>query len=112
MALATGQATPSTLSRSTYLGSRHRTGRIARFAARTGECGHAVAASGWAADGGRNCLNRSDAGAVMEWYVQYRKDTVDHIVRHPTPEQAIEAACHLIDDGCDVYGIGTGPLGD
>ena len=48
----------------------------------------------------------------MEWYVQYRKDTVDHIVRHPTPEQAIEAACHLIDDGCDVYGIGTGPLTD
>ena len=48
----------------------------------------------------------------MEWYVQYRKDTVDHIVRHPTPEQAIEAACLLMDDGCDVYAIGTGPLGD
>jgi hypothetical protein len=25
---------------------------------------------------------------------------------------AIEAACRLIDDGCDVYGIGTGPLTD
>jgi hypothetical protein len=48
----------------------------------------------------------------MTWHVQYRKDTVDHIAMHPSPEQAIEAACHLIDDGCDVYGIGTGPLTD
>jgi hypothetical protein len=30
----------------------------------------------------------------------------------PTPELAIEAACRLIDDGCDVLGIGTGPLAD
>ena len=37
---------------------------------------------------------------------------MDHIVRHATPELAIEAACRLIDDGCDVYGIGTGPLTD
>src|SRR6202035_991719 len=28
------------------------------------------------------------------------------------PSQAIEAACRLIDDGCDVYGVGTGPLTD
>jgi hypothetical protein len=48
----------------------------------------------------------------MTWHVQYRKDAVDHIVRHPSPEQAIEAACRLIDGGCDVYGIGTGPLTD
>jgi hypothetical protein len=48
----------------------------------------------------------------MTWHVQYRQDTVDRIVRHPNPEQAIEAACRLIDDGCDVYGIGTGPLTD
>ena len=48
----------------------------------------------------------------MTWHVQYRNDTVDHIVRYPNPEQAIEAACRLIDDGCDVYGIGTGPLTD
>jgi hypothetical protein len=48
----------------------------------------------------------------MTWHVQYRKDTTDHIVRHPSPERAIEAACRLIDDGCDVYGIGTGPLTD
>jgi hypothetical protein len=37
---------------------------------------------------------------------------MDHVERHPTPELAIEAACGLIDDGCDVYGIGTGPLTD
>jgi hypothetical protein len=48
----------------------------------------------------------------MVWHVQYRKDSTDQITRHPTPEQAIEAACRLIDDGCDVYGIGTGPLTD
>jgi hypothetical protein len=30
----------------------------------------------------------------------------------PSPERAIEAACRLIDDGCDVYGVGTGPLTD
>jgi len=48
----------------------------------------------------------------MTWHVQYRKDAVDHIERHSSPERAIEAACHLIDDGCDVYGVGTGPLSD
>jgi hypothetical protein len=24
----------------------------------------------------------------MTWHVQYRKDTVEHIARHPGPEQA------------------------
>jgi hypothetical protein len=48
----------------------------------------------------------------MPWHVQYRKDATDHIERHPSPERAIEAACRLIDDGCDVYGVGTGPLTD
>jgi hypothetical protein len=37
---------------------------------------------------------------------------MDHIVRFPSPERAIEAACRLIDDGCDVYGVGTGALSD
>lgn len=46
------------------------------------------------------------------WHVQYRKNAVDHIDRHPTPQTAIEAACNLLDDGYDVYGIGTGPLTD
>jgi hypothetical protein len=48
----------------------------------------------------------------MTWHVQYRLGTVDRVGRYPTPELAIEAACHLIDGGCDVYGIGTGPLTD
>jgi len=48
----------------------------------------------------------------MTWHVQYRNASGDHIERHPSPEQAIKAACRLIDDGCDVYGIGTGPLTD
>jgi hypothetical protein len=29
-----------------------------------------------------------------------------------TPEQAIETGCRLLDDGCDVYAIGMGPLTD
>jgi hypothetical protein len=48
----------------------------------------------------------------MTWHVQYRKDAADHIERHSSPERAIEAACRLIDDGYDVYGVGTGPLTD
>jgi hypothetical protein len=48
----------------------------------------------------------------MPWHVQYRKDATDHIERYPSPERAIEAACRLFDDGCDVYGVGTGPLTD
>jgi hypothetical protein len=48
----------------------------------------------------------------MTWHVQYRKDAIELIARHPSPEQAIEAACTLIDQGCDVHGIGTGPLTD
>ncbi len=48
----------------------------------------------------------------MTWHIQYRRGAMDHIARHPNPEKAIEAACRLIDDGCDVYGVGTGPLTD
>jgi hypothetical protein len=48
----------------------------------------------------------------MTWHVQYHKGATDHIERHPSPERAIEAACRLIDEGCDVYGVGTGPLTD
>jgi hypothetical protein len=29
-----------------------------------------------------------------------------------TPERAIEAACDLLDQGVDVFAIGTGPLTD
>jgi hypothetical protein len=48
----------------------------------------------------------------MTWHVQYRKDDVELISRHCSAEQAIEAACTLIDQGVDVHGIGTGPLSD
>jgi hypothetical protein len=48
----------------------------------------------------------------MDWHVQYRQGGTDRVVMHPSPESAIEAACHLIDDGRDVFGIGTGPLTD
>ena len=30
----------------------------------------------------------------------------------PSPETAIEGACRLIDDGHDVFGIGTGELAE
>ncbi len=46
----------------------------------------------------------------MMWFVQYNKSGTDHLVRMRTPEQAIKTACELLDDHCDVFGIGTGPL--
>jgi hypothetical protein len=48
----------------------------------------------------------------MTWHVQYRRGAAEVVARYPSPELAIETACRLIDDGCDVYGIGTGPLAD
>jgi hypothetical protein len=42
---------------------------------------------------------------TMTWHVQYREGGTDHLVRYPTPEEAIESACRLIDKGCDVYGM-------
>jgi len=55
---------------------------------------------------------RAECQNIVTWHIQYRKGAADHTVRHPTPEVAIEQACRLIDDGYDVYGIGTGPLTD
>jgi hypothetical protein len=49
---------------------------------------------------------------LMTWHVQYRRDGEDLVARYASPELAIESACHMIDDGCDVHGIGTGPLSD
>ena len=46
----------------------------------------------------------------MPWFVRYRESAADLIVRMRTPQQAIETACRLLDDGADVYAIGTGPL--
>ena len=45
-----------------------------------------------------------------DWHVQYRKHEVDHVAWYAAPEDAIEAACALIDESCDVYGIGSGSL--
>jgi hypothetical protein len=45
----------------------------------------------------------------MMWHVQYRQDAADRLATFPTPEEAIEAACRLIDDGHDVCGIGLEP---
>ena len=47
-----------------------------------------------------------------DWHVQYQKHEVGHVAWYATPEEAIEAACALIDESCDVYGIGLGSLDD
>jgi hypothetical protein len=49
---------------------------------------------------------------ASDWHVQYRKSEAEHIGWFATPEEAIETACRLIDDGCDVHGIGSGSLDD
>jgi hypothetical protein len=48
---------------------------------------------------------------AMKWIVQYREDGIDRLVGYPTPEEAIECACRLIDEGWDVYGLGAEQLG-
>jgi hypothetical protein len=48
----------------------------------------------------------------MEWHVQFRRDAADHIDWHQNQEEAIDAACRLVDGGIDVFGLGTGPLTD
>ena len=48
----------------------------------------------------------------MPWHIQHRKDSLEVVERHPTPERAIERACELLDLGHDVFGIGTGDLAD
>lgn len=47
-----------------------------------------------------------------DWHVRYRKHEADHVRWYATPEDAIEAACCLIDESCDVYGIGLGSFDD
>jgi hypothetical protein len=49
---------------------------------------------------------------ALDWHVQYRKHEVDHVGWYATPGEAIVAACVLIDESCDVYGIGLGSLDD
>ena len=47
---------------------------------------------------------------TMPWHIQYREGGTDHFVSYPTPEEAVESACRLIDEGCDGYGLGAGSL--
>jgi hypothetical protein len=49
---------------------------------------------------------------ALDWHVRYRMNEAEHIGWFATPEQAIETACGLIDDGCNVFGIGSGSLDD
>jgi hypothetical protein len=48
----------------------------------------------------------------MEWHVQYRLRGKEVVRWFATPEAAIEAACRLMDDGHEVFGIGTDDLTD
>jgi hypothetical protein len=49
----------------------------------------------------------------MTWHVQFATGGGPPLVEQfPTPENAIEKACRLLDAGYDVFGIGTGPLTD
>ena len=48
----------------------------------------------------------------MDWFVQFHQAGADHLIRVKTPEEAIELACRLLDDGRDVWAIGTGSLTD
>lgn len=42
----------------------------------------------------------------MEWQVRYQRRSTECFGRYPTQEIAVKAACLLIDQGCDVFGIG------
>jgi hypothetical protein len=46
----------------------------------------------------------------MTWDIRFSRDDLDHLESYPTAESAIEAACLLIDQGCEVHGIWTGQL--
>jgi hypothetical protein len=48
----------------------------------------------------------------MTWLVQYRDAATDRLAGYPSPEEAIKAACGLLDNGYDVYRIGMESLDD
>jgi hypothetical protein len=48
------------------------------------------------------------ADATTQWHVRYRMDAINHVEMYANPDQAIEVACHYLDDGLDVYGIDRG----
>ena len=49
---------------------------------------------------------------AMEGHIQYRHEGIAQIARFSSAEDAIDTACRVIDDGHEVYAIGTGPLTD
>ena len=48
----------------------------------------------------------------MEWFVQYTHSGMSCLIRLKTPEEAIRLACAMLDEGCEVSGIGMGSLTD
>jgi hypothetical protein len=54
-----------------------------------------------------------DKSTQKEWFVRYKAGPDgDQIERVETPEEAIERACRLLDDGHEVAGIGMGLAAD
>jgi hypothetical protein len=50
--------------------------------------------------------NLFHACEATSWHVQYRKAAANHVEWYPDSAQAVEAACRLLDEGCDVYAMG------
>jgi hypothetical protein len=77
---------------------------------------HIPARTGGASACGKNISWHPGAATinriVMEWHVQYRSAGIEHVAWHQNPEDAIEAACRLIDGGTEVFGLGTDSLDD
>ena len=48
----------------------------------------------------------------MDWQVRFSNGDEEQIVEHPTPEEAIEAACHALDRGAAVQSIAIGDAAD
>jgi hypothetical protein len=53
-----------------------------------------------------------EIAAPQAWHVRYRRGTEEHSVGFRTPEEATDAACHLLDYGEDVFAVGEDALAD
>ena len=42
----------------------------------------------------------------MDWFIQHHSGGFDYITMRQSLDEAIETACRLLDEGCDVTGIG------
>jgi hypothetical protein len=54
--------------------------------------------------------NTMPGSPAPEWHIRYRKKEAEQIRWFATPEEAIETACGLTDNGCEVFEIGLGSL--